>query len=171
MARLTLATHFLQRLAATERGTPERKAVWADIRAEYGVPPDVKIGVETSPTHPNVGQVYIKDTDPRQFILADGYGRYTAGRETAPTDGAAPATDSAASTARFVAIDPDDDGTRRALVKINKQELLHVLRGAIDTGEADFSRVNVKLDGFPAMQDDTIVLDNRTGDLYLFIFD
>lgn len=171
MARLTLAPHYLQRLTATERGTPERKAAWADIRAAYGIPPDVKIGVETSPTHPNVGQVYVKDTNPRQFILTDGYNRYTPQRETAPTDGAAPATDSAASTARFVAIDPDDGGTRRTLVKISKQELLHVLRDAFDMGDAQFTVVSAKHDGFPAMQDDTIVLDNRTGDLFLFVLD
>lgn len=171
MARLKIATHFLQRLAATERDTPERKAVWADIRAEYGIPSDVKIGVETSPTSPHVGQAYIKDTDPRRFILADGYGRYTERWETAPADEGAPAPAPAASTGRFVAIDPDDDGSRRALVKISKQELLRVLRDVTDTGEARFTRVSVKHDGFPTMQDDTIVLDNRTGDLFLFIFD
>lgn len=168
MARLKLATHFLQRLAATERGTPERKAVWADIRAEYGIPSDVKIGVATSPEAPHVGEVYIKGSDPRQFILADEYGRYTQQRETA--DEGVPAPAPADTTARFTAIEAGDDD-RRTLVKISKQELLHVLRDAYDMGDAQFTTVGVKHDGFPTMQDDTIVLDNRTGDLFLFVFD
>lgn len=168
MARLKLATHFLQRLTATERGTPERKAVWADIRAAYGIPSDAKIGVETSPEDPHVGEVYIKDSDPRRFILADAYGRYTERWETDNEGVPAPAP--ADTTARFTAIEAGD-GNRRTLVKISKQELLHVLRGAYDTGDAQFTAVGVKHDGFPTMQDDTIVLDNRTGDLFLFIFD
>lgn len=35
---------------------PRRKAVWADIRTEYGIPSDVKIGVETSPRSPTWGR-------------------------------------------------------------------------------------------------------------------
>jgi hypothetical protein len=80
MTKMQVTTYQAADLAAARRAGASRKHIWANIRNALRIPTSVKLAVDTA------RNLYVKGTNPRQFLIADGRGFYShAAADQAPT--------------------------------------------------------------------------------------
>lgn len=166
MTKLILSAALIDQFRAAKASSDPKsakKAVWAAIRSAYGIPSYVKLGGEFDVGHAALGTLWVKDSNPRQFLQVNDLGRYI----NAVADGATavPAKVSAptaiASAARFAA--SDSSANDKTWHVVTRQELLDLLREGTPSGDDAGSLP----DGFPTnLGADAVVLDSTSGNLY-----
>ena len=70
MTKIAISTYQAAQLAAARRAGEKRTHIWASIREMFAIPRSLKLGMATDRT------LYVKNTEPRQFLIADTRGRY-----------------------------------------------------------------------------------------------
>ncbi len=133
-----------------------KRAVWADIRREYGIADDVKLGVELRNDHPQFARLYVKDSEPRSYDVP-------VTRIPVPGNPASQVNPPATNGQFLVA---DSGSTSAGWRMVSKRDLLDLLRDADEDGAVD--EVDTLPPGFPqnlGLGEDAVVMD-RQGNVY-----
>jgi hypothetical protein len=175
MSKITLNQSDKDALAAARRAGTTRKHIWARVRSQFNIPSSIKLGVTTE------SQLFVKDTEPRQFLLADSRGRYShaAPDVVAPTPAASvgvqtsssvptPALDQGtAKASRFVTATPKAEPADLGWAAVRVATLAGALSGSQCVDEDDHVELTSLPDGFPTdAPADALVFDADAGLVY-----
>lgn len=141
---------------AARSSAPKREgnAVFRQIKADFGIPAHVKLGVDRDADDDTKNALYIKGSRPRVFLHAGADGRYA-------TQPITPASDNGqAQDGRFITVNGQVLNGWNAM---DRAPLLELLRSA--AGKSTSPTLPA---GFPADTpgNDALVLDNATGTIY-----
>lgn len=154
--KIAISSYDAGRLAAARRAGESRSNIWAAIRAQFGIPNDVKLAMDAS------RNLYRRGTDPREYLIAGPDGKYShcrADGEVRPGVQSVVESD----TSRFVVADMRPNGTPQ-WAALQANEVIEVLRD-----HADFDHVAEAAlpAGFPTdVGHDGIVIDARERVVY-----
>jgi hypothetical protein len=150
-----------------------RKAIFNALRTCHGIPPDVKIGIETGRgdtqhdtqvPNPTAGAIYVKGSSPRRYLQTDN-GRTFNGRtaEDAPIVRAAPAV---APQGRFTVA----GAAPTSVGSIPLAAVAELLNEYADTYDGVSYDVALPA-GAPALPPGGILVDNATATVYFAVQD
>lgn len=71
MTKIAISTFDSASLAAARRAGESRSYIWKRIRDQFGIPANLKLGMDT------FRKLFVKGTDPRQYLIADATGRFS----------------------------------------------------------------------------------------------
>jgi hypothetical protein len=157
MTTLKISASIASLFRAAAGDSAAKKAAWSVLRDAYDIQGSIKLGCETDPASPNFGLIWVKDSSPRQFLLADGDDAFS-GR-TATADQLASRSAAAPVVGSLLVADDNDDARRWKAV--DRDDLLELLR------DYDSGYTPVLPKDFPAgLGVNALVLDSTTGALY-----
>ena len=161
MTKIAVSSYDMASLAAARRAGESRKYLWAQIRARFSIPTDVKLGVE-----PGTYYLYVKDSSPRSYLRMSESNRCVGHSPDAPPAPVVavqvdPAAIPAAHTnGRFITADQVPNGADSGWVRLTFAQVA----GMVDA--SDFDDV-VLPDGFPVDTDSDLVVDTQTASVYV----
>lgn len=164
MSKIVISQVQKTALADARKHGYSRKGIWSDIRRQFGIPTSLRLAVTVA------RELYVKGTDPKQYLMASPGGAYShTAIDTAAT--AAPAPDTkvtaVAAASRFVVAKNGHDGA--SWTRMTAKAAAALLR---DGGGAEYDSDDVTYNatlpaGFPADAGaDALIFDTSTGDVY-----
>lgn len=159
MTKIAISSYDAASLASARRAGESRKYIWQRIRAQFGIPANIRLGMATDRT------LFVAKSDPRQFLYADSNGRYS----YTASDDARMDRDVSVSAPAFSLPELSDavrfvtaQGTGgRAWGRIAASDLQDALQDSA-AGDDDVDLP----DGFPVDTKQDVVFDTATGDVY-----
>jgi hypothetical protein len=158
MSKIIISQNDKDALAAARRAGESRTYLWQRIHDTYRVPRSMSLAVTCQ------RELYLKGTDPKQFLIADTYGRYSHTMiDTAPVTATVQVPVNAS---RFTVASQPLAVARTGWSSITVENLLDMLRNGSDLD--DLFQDNPALpEGFPQDVDhDAVVFDTFGAALY-----
>lgn len=142
-----------------------KKRLWAEVRALFNVPTEVKLGFENDLDDPMCGHLYVKGTEPRVYLNDDGTLDRSSQSGNEPSTPATPVPSNTPAQTQPTGFMVSDSPGEACWFSISKEDLLAALRDG-DDPEAFSEPVHTLPAGFPTNLGKDALVMGRDGTIY-----